>query len=73
MKVFTQYCRTHEEFTDRLISLGLKCPMHQSNNQQMKQLTYIAADVLTCDHQTLADLFILPTRKQGKEEEEMGN
>ena len=30
--------------------MGLKCPMHESNNSQMKNFTYIAADVLTSDH-----------------------
>lgn len=44
--------------------------MHQSNNQQMKEFTYIAADVLTSDHETLADLFIIQPKKQHPEGEE---
>jgi hypothetical protein len=63
MKVFVEYCITHPTFTEQFINMGLKCPMHESQNPQMMGLTYIAADVLTCDHETLADLFILPPRK----------
>jgi len=43
--------------------------MHESNNQQMKQFTFIAADVLTSDHETLADLFIINPKKQQEGEE----
>lgn len=73
MKTFVDHCRRKPEFTERLISLGLKCPMHQSNNPQMKKYTYIAVDVLTCDHETLADLFILPTKKSSASHEELLN
>lgn len=37
--------------------------MHESNNQQMKNVTYIAADILTSDHQALADLYIFTHKK----------
>ena len=47
MEIFTDYCSEKHSFTERLIMLGLKCPMHQSNNQNMKNLTFIAADLLT--------------------------
>lgn len=50
------------------MSLGLKCPMHESNNANMKNITYIAADILTSDHESLADLFILPSKGEGEEE-----
>jgi hypothetical protein len=63
MKIFVDYCKIHESFTDRLISLGLKCPMHESTNDQMKNVTYIAADVLTSDHEAVADLLILANRR----------
>lgn len=60
MKVFIDYCRRKEPVADRLIALGLKCPMHESTNPRMKTLSYIAADLLTSDHESLADLLILP-------------
>lgn len=44
--------------------------MHESNNQQMKQFTFIAADVLTSDHETLADLFIIQPKKHHHEGED---
>ena len=37
----------------------------------MKKFTYIAADVLTSDHETLADLFVISgegKQEQGEEE-----
>lgn len=73
MKTFVEHCRKKTQFTDRLINIGLKCPMHESNNQKMKNITYIATDILTCDHETLADLFILPTKKGENVEEELLN
>ena len=66
MKTFIEYCILHPTFTEKFINIGLKCPMHESNNAQMKNFTFIAADVLTSDHETLADLFIL--KSVGKEE-----
>lgn len=53
--------------------MGLKCPMHQSSNPQTKKYTYIAADILTCDHETLADLFILPSKKSSESQEDLLN
>jgi hypothetical protein len=39
----------------------------------MKNITYIAADILTCDHEALADLFILPVKKAEDSEELLEN
>lgn len=47
--------------------------MHQSSNPQTKKYTYIAADILTCDHETLADLFILPSKKSSESQEDLLN
>lgn len=63
MKIFVQYCRRQHTITEQMISLGLHCPMHESTNSAMKNLSYIAADILTCEHEALADLYIMPTRK----------
>lgn len=70
MKMFVEYCRANESFTDRLISLGLKCPMHESNNLQMKNVAYIAADILTSDHEAVADLLIRGQGSHHKDSEE---
>jgi len=59
MRVFMEHCSRNESFAERLITLGLKCPMHQSASPQMKTLTFIAADILTSDHDAVAD-WLLP-------------
>lgn len=73
MPAFVLHCITHPTFTERFINIGLKCPMHESKNQQMKLFTYIAADILTCDHEALANLFILPqsAQRNGSNDEEI--
>lgn len=54
-----EFCRKNDSFADRLITLGLKCPMHQSTSPHMRTLTFIAAEILTSDHDAIAD-FLLP-------------
>ena len=53
-----------------MISLGLKCPMHESNNAQMKNVAYIAADILTSDHEAVADLLIHGPNNSHKDSED---
>jgi hypothetical protein len=50
MKVWVDHLRKNPNMAHKLIAMGLKCPMHLSNNLQMKNRTHIAAEVLTCDH-----------------------
>ena len=59
--MFLNYCNRNESFGDRLVSLGLKCPMHQSNSPQMREFTRIAADLLTTEHKALTEMLIRPT------------
>lgn len=66
--LFLRHCNRHEEYGDRLISLGLKCPMHQSNSPQMRRFSRIAADLLTNEHPELARLMIRPTVAPEKRE-----
>jgi len=33
--------------------------MHESNNTQTKHIAFIASDILTSDHDALADLYVL--------------
>lgn len=40
--------------------------MHEGSNDNMKQVCYIAADVLTCDQDVVADLLILPDKSKPK-------
>jgi hypothetical protein len=68
MRIFIDHCARNDSFADRLITLGLKCPMHQSTSPQMKELTFIAADLLTSDHDAVAD-FLLPARDQHEDSE----
>jgi hypothetical protein len=56
--LFLDFCSRNDSFADRLIALGLKCPMHQSASPHMKTLTFIAADLLTSDHDAVADLLL---------------
>lgn len=66
--MFLGHCARNESFADRLITLGLKCPMHQSASPQMQTLTFIAADILTSDQDALAD-FLLPKSASSDEGE----
>lgn len=68
LRLFLGHCARNESFADRLITLGLKCPMHQSASPQMQTLTFIAADILTSDQDALAD-FLLPTSASNDEGE----
>lgn len=45
--------------------------MHQSTSPQMKAFTYIAADVLTSDHDAVADLLLPSADDQGEIKEEI--
>jgi len=37
----------------------------------MKIISYVALDILTCDHESLADLFILKIKNQVNSDDEM--
>ncbi len=42
-----------------MITLGIKTPMHQHENIEMRKVSHIASDFLTCDNDTIADLFVI--------------
>lgn len=65
LHVFVEHCLKNENFTNRFIDIGLKCPMHLSSNPDMRKRTFIASDILTSDHDAVADLFV---RSSGLEE-----
>jgi hypothetical protein len=44
--------------------------MHESSNSQMKNVTYISADILTSDHEAIADLLILSNAKSQNDSDE---
>ena len=45
-----------------MIGLGIKAPMHKNPN--MKKVAFVASDILTCDHDIIADIFVQSPSKQ---------
>jgi hypothetical protein len=41
-----------------MITLGIKTPMYKHLNVDMKKVAYVATEILTGDHDSIADLFI---------------
>lgn len=58
--LFIDYCIANPTFTERLLAIGLKCPMHLASNESMKNMTQIANQLLSSNDIKLADLFINP-------------
>lgn len=44
-----------------MIGLGIKAPMHK--NEGMKKIAYVASDILTCDHDVIANLFVVSKQR----------
>ena len=37
-----------------MIALGIKTPMYEHTNQEMKKVAHVVIDVLTCDNDVIA-------------------
>jgi hypothetical protein len=42
-----------------MISMGIKTPMHKNENLDMRKVAHVASDILTCDNDALAELFVI--------------
>lgn len=42
-----------------MITLGIKTPMHKHENIEMRKVSHVASDFLTCDNDAIADLFVI--------------
>ena len=46
-----------------MITIGIKTPMeNKKENMKMHQISNVANSILTCDNDTIADLFIMDQR-----------
>ncbi len=41
------------------MSMGIKTPMHCNESIDMRRIAYAISDVLTCDNDAIASLFII--------------
>ena len=45
-----------------MITFGIKMPLHSNSN--MRQVSYEANEILTCDQDSIVDIFIIDKSKQ---------
>lgn len=60
--MFVDFCIQNEEFSRNMITFGVKMPNH--SNEDMRKVSYVASEILTCDQDCIADLFIIDRTKQ---------
>lgn len=45
-----------------MITLGIKTPMYKNENIEMRKVSHVASEILTCDNDVIADLFVIDQR-----------
>ncbi len=64
IQIFVDFCKRNEDFTKIMITLGIKTPMYRNENLDMRKVSHVASDFLTCDNDEIAELFVIDKSAQ---------
>ena len=65
---FTSYVKTHKKFACEMIALAYNTPAHVLDNPNLRNSVHAVTDVLACEENPIAELFLDPEHEDIPEE-----